>query len=62
MERRAKLLGQISPGLTGAEIENLALATRRLALLNNIRLPEPQLFGPCQNPQPGMFICPGLKN
>lgn len=44
MKKRSAVLGQIADGFTGADIENLGLATRRLALLNRIDLPEPQLL------------------
>ena len=42
--KRASLLGAVSEGFTGADIENLALATRRLAVLENVELPEAQLL------------------
>jgi DNA polymerase III delta prime subunit len=44
MQKRSAVLGQIADGFTGADIENLGLATRRLALLNGVSLPEPQLL------------------
>lgn len=40
----AEILSQSSSHFTGADIENLALATRRLALLNGVDLPEAQLL------------------
>jgi ATPase family associated with various cellular activities (AAA) len=44
MDQRSTILAAISEGFSGADIENLSLATRRLALLNEIDLPEPQLL------------------
>lgn len=41
--KRSALLGKISEGFSGADIENLALATRRLSVLNEVGLPEAQL-------------------
>jgi SpoVK/Ycf46/Vps4 family AAA+-type ATPase len=41
---RAKILSQLSDDFTGADIQNIALATRRLALLNGVDLPEEQLL------------------
>jgi DNA polymerase III delta prime subunit len=42
--RRAEILSRLSEHFTGADIENVALATRRLALLNSIELPEEHLL------------------
>jgi SpoVK/Ycf46/Vps4 family AAA+-type ATPase len=54
MDRRSAVLGQIAEGFSGADIENLAMATRRLALLNGIDLPEPQLlWALARSQQPG---------
>lgn len=43
-QERAQILSNYSRNFTGADIENLALATRRLALLNRVDLPDAQLL------------------
>jgi SpoVK/Ycf46/Vps4 family AAA+-type ATPase len=56
----AKLLAQLSNGFTGADIENLALATRRLALLNNVDLPDDQLLYAVSKSRPPNIHFPEL--
>jgi hypothetical protein len=48
-ERRSRVLARVSEGYSGADIENVALATRRLSLLHDVPLPEPQLLWAMMN-------------
>ncbi|MGO9720895.1 MAG: AAA family ATPase [Methylocella sp.] len=59
--RRAAFLGRISGGFSGADIENLALATRRLSVLNQIDLPEPQLIAAILKSKPPNLCFPELS-
>lgn len=56
-EKRAAVFSRISDGFSGADIENLALATRRLSALNDIELPEAQLaFAISESTPPTIFF------
>jgi SpoVK/Ycf46/Vps4 family AAA+-type ATPase len=57
---RAEILSHSSSHFTGADIENLALATRRLALLNGVDLPEAQLLLAISKSQPPNVQFPEL--
>ena len=59
-QERASLLGQISVGFSGADIENLALATRRHAVLNRIDLPESNLVWAITKSDPPNIQLPEL--
>jgi KaiC/GvpD/RAD55 family RecA-like ATPase len=60
----ATILSQISAGLSGADIENLALAARRLSVLSDSQIPEAQLlFAVTQSHPPNIFLpCAGPLN
>jgi DNA polymerase III delta prime subunit len=60
--RTATLLSALSEGFSGADIENVALATRRLAVLNHIQLPEPQLLWALANSRSPDIRFPSLDN
>jgi DNA polymerase III delta prime subunit len=60
MRRRAEILSLSSGHFTGADIENLGLATRRLALLNRINLPDAQLLLAISKSQPPNIQFPEL--
>lgn len=55
-----KLLSELSDGYSGADIENVALATRRLSLLNKIELPEAQLLWALASSRPPDIRFPAL--
>jgi hypothetical protein len=57
---RAEILSHSSRHFTGADIENLALATRRLALLNSVNLPDAQLLLAISKSQPPNIQFPEL--
>ena len=57
---RAEILSHSSSHFTGADIENLALATRRLALLNGVDLPDAQLLLAISKSQPPNIQFPEL--
>ena len=61
MAKHAALLSSISEGFSGADIENLALATRRLSLLNAIDLPEAQLVAALADSAPSHVKFPSLQ-
>jgi len=56
----AEILSQTSTHFTGADIQNIALATRRLALLNGVGLPEAQLLFAISKSQPPNIQFPEL--
>jgi ATP-dependent Zn protease len=58
---KAKILSQASQGFTGADIENLSLAARRLALLNGVELPEAQLLYAISTSHPSNVQFPDLE-
>lgn len=58
--QHSSLLSQVSDGLSGADIENLSLATRRLSLLNDVPLPEPQLLWVLSQREPNQVRFPEL--
>jgi len=57
---RAEILSHSSSHFTGADIENLGLATRRLALLNGVDLPDAQLLMAISKSQPPNIQYPQL--
>src|SRR5262249_51710478 len=57
-----KLLSELSEGYSGADIENVALATRRLALLNKVELPERQLLWALASSRPPDIRFPDLED
>jgi hypothetical protein len=62
MRGRASLLSRISGGFSGADIENVALAARRLAMLNTVELPEPQILWALAESRPPNIRSPELAN
>ena len=56
----AMALSVLSDCFSGADIENVALATRRLAVLNGVDLPEPQLLWALVQSAPPNFGFPTL--
>lgn len=60
MRPRASVLSQLSPDFSGADIENVALAARRLALLNDIALPEPSLVHALTQSTPANITYPQI--
>lgn len=60
--KRAEILGCLSEQFTGADIENVALATRRLALLNGIELPEDHLLQALAQARPPNIEFPELAS
>ncbi|WP_426315481.1 AAA family ATPase [Methylobacterium fujisawaense] len=59
-KKRCEVLSAMSSGFSGADIENVALATRRLAVLNQIDLPEPQLLRALLRSSPPNLVFPEL--
>jgi hypothetical protein len=57
---RAELLAIHSEGFSGADIENVALAARRLALLNETELPEASVLNAVKHSEPPNLSFPKL--
>jgi SpoVK/Ycf46/Vps4 family AAA+-type ATPase len=55
---RAEVLTRLSAGLSGADIENLALAARRMGVLSDSEIPEAQLLWAVAQSQPPSIILP----
>jgi SpoVK/Ycf46/Vps4 family AAA+-type ATPase len=56
-DRHAQILAQLTAGYSGADIENLALATRRMSLLHKVDLPEAHLlWAIARSDHPGAFM------
>jgi ATPase family associated with various cellular activities (AAA) len=57
-DSKASVLGRMSAGLSGADIENLALATRRSAVLGDIEISESQLLWSVAQSHPPNIVLP----
>jgi hypothetical protein len=58
---KAAVLGQMSSGLSGADIENLALAARRMGVLGDTGLPEAQLLWSVAQSHPPNIVLPTVE-
>lgn len=56
---KASVFSRMSAGLSGADIENLALAARRLAVLSDAKLSEAQLLWSVAQSHPPNIVLPG---
>lgn len=61
VSRRSSFLSRISDGFSGADIENLSLAARRLSVLNRVNLPEPQLIAAIIKSKPPNLFFPEIS-
>lgn len=60
-EPQALVLSQLSEGFSGADIENVALAARRLSVLNSVEIPEAGLLLALSKSAPPSLEFPELK-
>lgn len=59
--KRSQILSALSAGFSGADIETIALATRRLSVLSGIDIPEPQLMQALLHSDPPNLVFPETK-